>query len=414
MNSTGKKKILVIDDDPVACDVITKSLGARGCDVLIIADPAAAFEKARQVVPDLIFISLLLPGTNGLKVSKSIHAAKELRGIPVLMMISHAGELDPKYTVTIGIVDVLVKPLDSDEIIDKTLHLLGEDTAPPQSDEEPFDVYAVEEDEGAAETAASQAEPAIAAVPNAAEDRDAEIRNLLQEEEEQPEKIQEYTYEDEYDSYKDAEKQNTKKIILLASALFVVILLAIGGFFLMDSLFPSKKAPSPAGTMAASPQGNVSTEPAGTRQSPEQIEKKPEVPSPAVTTGKEALSQPPAVKPVRETPKKALSAPAETPKQTDARAGKPAPPKTAQAKPASAKKTFTVQVGVFGNKKNADSLAEKLKKQGYPAVVRKDTDKNQKPIFRLTVGSFDSRSTASRQAGALLKKEGIKSIVRQL
>ena len=97
-----KRKILVIDDDQSVCDMIARTLKSRDYEVFTETHYQEGVERAGEVLPDLAFISLLLDSTNGLKVSKEIHAIDKLGKLPVIMLISHKGELDPKYTVTIG------------------------------------------------------------------------------------------------------------------------------------------------------------------------------------------------------------------------------------------------------------------------------------------------------------------------
>lgn len=142
---TVAKKVLVIDDDPAACGLIEKVLAGAGLEVLTLLDPQAGLEAARANIPDLIFVNLLLPGTNGLKLSKAIHAIQSLEKVPVIMLISHQGELDPKYTVTIGILDTLVKPLREAEIMEKTIAILG-DFALTQSEDETIREISLEEE----------------------------------------------------------------------------------------------------------------------------------------------------------------------------------------------------------------------------------------------------------------------------
>ncbi len=120
-----KRTILVIDDDQAVCDSISRTLSGRGYEVYAETQHQKGIEKAGEILPDLIFIGLLLNTSNGLKVSKQIHALEELRKVPVVMIISYQGELDPKYTRAIGIVDVLIKPLKESDIIVKTEAVLG-------------------------------------------------------------------------------------------------------------------------------------------------------------------------------------------------------------------------------------------------------------------------------------------------
>ena len=113
MKPKGKKRVLVIDDDQDVRSLFVETLEPKGFDVVTSADPDVGVEGARETEPDLIFISLLFPHSNGLKVSKAIHADESLQRVPIVMLITYQGELDPKYTTTIGVVDVLVKPLNS-------------------------------------------------------------------------------------------------------------------------------------------------------------------------------------------------------------------------------------------------------------------------------------------------------------
>ncbi|MDH4232285.1 MAG: response regulator, partial [Nitrospirota bacterium] len=130
-----KKKVLVIDDDQSVCDAFARTLSDRGYEVYTETRYPQGVKKAEEILPDLVFVSLLLNTTNGLKVSKEIHALDKLRKVPVVMLTSYKGELDPKYTVTIGVVDVLVKPPRENDIILKTAAILGSDAVRNEEDQ---------------------------------------------------------------------------------------------------------------------------------------------------------------------------------------------------------------------------------------------------------------------------------------
>jgi DNA-binding response OmpR family regulator len=131
-----KRRILVIDDDQSVCDMIARTLGKEGYEVFTETRSQEGVLKAGEILPDLVFISLLLGTTNGLKVSKELHSVETLRKVPVVMLISYTGELDPKYTVTIGVVDVLVKPLSERDILSETEAVLGPYTPQNRAAEE--------------------------------------------------------------------------------------------------------------------------------------------------------------------------------------------------------------------------------------------------------------------------------------
>ncbi|UCE78800.1 MAG: SPOR domain-containing protein [Nitrospiraceae bacterium] len=122
---TGKKKILVVDDDREVINTIAQTLQEKGYEVIPATGFQEGIDKAQQAMPELIYLSLLLQGSNGLKASKAIHSIEGLEKTPVIMMISYEGELDPRYTVTIGIVDVIVKPPDPGILSAQAEKILG-------------------------------------------------------------------------------------------------------------------------------------------------------------------------------------------------------------------------------------------------------------------------------------------------
>lgn len=122
----GRPKVLVIDEDKSSIDLFGKALEPKGIDVFVQETPDKGIEKAIEVEPDLIFVNLIFRESNGLKVSKLIHEIEKLRNVPIVMLLAHKGDLDPKYTSTIGIVDVLVRPFTEQNIALRTLAVLGE------------------------------------------------------------------------------------------------------------------------------------------------------------------------------------------------------------------------------------------------------------------------------------------------
>lgn len=121
----GTQKVLVIDEEKSSVSVFGKALEPRGIDVFVMDTPDKGIEKAIEIEPDLIFVNLIFQESNGLKVSKLIHAVEKLRKVPIIMLLSHKSDLDPKYTTTIGVVDVLTRPFAPDAILSKTLAALG-------------------------------------------------------------------------------------------------------------------------------------------------------------------------------------------------------------------------------------------------------------------------------------------------
>jgi cell division septation protein DedD len=72
---------------------------------------------------------------------------------------------------------------------------------------------------------------------------------------------------------------------------------------------------------------------------------------------------------------------------------------------------YSVQVGFFRDEKNALALADKLKKKGYDAHLRKHVRADRKVFFRVLVGHFNEEINAVEHAGAIRQKEGLNSII---
>ena len=72
---------------------------------------------------------------------------------------------------------------------------------------------------------------------------------------------------------------------------------------------------------------------------------------------------------------------------------------------------YSVQLGFFGNERNATSLSEKLKKKGYDAFVLKHISGDQKIFFRVLLGRFLDKTEAAEYAEIFLRRENMKSII---
>ncbi len=72
---------------------------------------------------------------------------------------------------------------------------------------------------------------------------------------------------------------------------------------------------------------------------------------------------------------------------------------------------YSVQLGFFGNEKNAHSLSAKLKTKGYDVFVVKHGSGDNKIYFRVLAGRFQDRAEALEFATILLRREGMKSII---
>ncbi|MEN9572941.1 MAG: hypothetical protein RL514_796 [Verrucomicrobiota bacterium] len=110
-------KILVVDDEPDAVELIEFNLKSAGFEVVTAADGAEALKKARASLPDLIVLDLMLPEVDGLEVCKLLRRDTATAGIPILMLTAKAAEIDRVLGLELGADDYVTKPFSPRELM---------------------------------------------------------------------------------------------------------------------------------------------------------------------------------------------------------------------------------------------------------------------------------------------------------
>lgn len=111
-----KPKILVVDDEPDALELIEFNLKAAGYDVVTAADGNEALKKARLIAPDLILLDLMLPEIDGLEVCKILRRDASTAAIPIIMLTAKAAEIDRILGLELGADDYVTKPFSPREL----------------------------------------------------------------------------------------------------------------------------------------------------------------------------------------------------------------------------------------------------------------------------------------------------------
>ena len=78
--------VLVIDDDPNACDLMMRALAKEGFRVLVANNGPDGLKMARESHPNVITLDVLMPGMDGWAVIRALKADPELSSIPVIMI----------------------------------------------------------------------------------------------------------------------------------------------------------------------------------------------------------------------------------------------------------------------------------------------------------------------------------------
>jgi len=112
-----KQKILVVDDEPEAIELVEFNLKQAGFDVASAADGAEALKKARALQPSLVVLDLMLPEMDGLEVCKILRREPTTKAIPIIMLTAKAAEIDRVLGLELGADDYLTKPFSPRELV---------------------------------------------------------------------------------------------------------------------------------------------------------------------------------------------------------------------------------------------------------------------------------------------------------
>jgi two-component system phosphate regulon response regulator PhoB len=120
-----RPKILVVEDEPEAVELVEFNLKQAGFAVISATDGAAAIRKARSESPALIILDLMLPEMDGLDVCKSLRRDVATAKIPIIMLTAKAAELDRVLGLELGADDYITKPFSTRELILRVKKLLN-------------------------------------------------------------------------------------------------------------------------------------------------------------------------------------------------------------------------------------------------------------------------------------------------
>jgi two-component system phosphate regulon response regulator PhoB len=120
-----RPKILVVEDEPEAVELVEFNLKQAGFSVIAAADGAAALKKARAESPALIILDLMLPEMDGLDVCKQLRRDPASARIPIIMLTAKAAELDRVLGLELGADDYITKPFSTRELVLRVKKLLN-------------------------------------------------------------------------------------------------------------------------------------------------------------------------------------------------------------------------------------------------------------------------------------------------
>lgn len=125
------KRILLADDSVTIQKVISITFASEDYDLTIVSDGDEAISKAREIRPDLIMADVAMPGKNGYEVCEAVKSDPALGSTPVMLLAGTFEPLNEGEAERVGSDDSIVKPFESQELIDKVGRLLERGAAAP-------------------------------------------------------------------------------------------------------------------------------------------------------------------------------------------------------------------------------------------------------------------------------------------
>ena len=118
-------KILLVEDNEMNRDMLTRRLERKGFEVVIAVDGQAGVDMASSSNPDIILMDLSLPVMDGWEATRQIKADPATQGIPLIALTAHAMAGDEQKAREAGCDDYDTKPVDLKRLLGKIENLLG-------------------------------------------------------------------------------------------------------------------------------------------------------------------------------------------------------------------------------------------------------------------------------------------------
>jgi two-component system, cell cycle response regulator DivK len=413
--------ILIIDTNKDQIQKITSVLEAEGYACFSALSGEAGIDLAKKANPALIFLNAAISvGMRALEICKTIHEINELHHVPIIILTPRKVIITERDSNLYGIVDYLSYNFSAEELILKTKDFLSrslaeeipeEEISPDEQQTEHMpDVGQLEHTEvqyAAVQPDIPELQPSDAdAIDQVAEATEEKVPDTVSREgeeikfdsaghEEKPAETELATSPP--DSFIETERKSSRKPVFIVMIVTFVIVVTAGIFLFYDEIshlsFLHTSQPEIIRPSVPAEQQAVTLPPSHELQKPQ--------------PGEEGATPPvndqPKPQPFEEKKPKATQ---EKQKTESAKEVKPILPATPFPKEKSIKKAiYSVQIGVFKDKANANSLAKKFESKGYHARVYTSKAKDQSPIHRVLIGKFENEKDAKKHADTIYARE---------
>jgi two-component system alkaline phosphatase synthesis response regulator PhoP len=106
----AKEKILVVDDEEDILELLRFNLSREGCQVFCASSGEEALRLVQSEIPDLVVLDLMLPGIDGLEVTRRLKSDPNTKHLPIVMLTAKGEEADIVTGLELGADDYVTKP----------------------------------------------------------------------------------------------------------------------------------------------------------------------------------------------------------------------------------------------------------------------------------------------------------------
>jgi len=119
------KKILLVEDNEMNRDMLSRRLVRNGFEVIMAVDGEQGIVMAQSERPDLILMDMSLPVVDGWEATRRVRASEATSAIPIIALTAHAMSGDREKAIEAGCNDYDTKPIEMPRLLDKINALLA-------------------------------------------------------------------------------------------------------------------------------------------------------------------------------------------------------------------------------------------------------------------------------------------------
>jgi twitching motility two-component system response regulator PilH len=118
-------RVLIVDDSPTETHKMSTILGKHGHEVITADSGEAGVAKAKQALPDVVLMDIVMPGLNGFQATRQLSKNESTSHIPVIIVTTKDQETDRLWGRRQGAKGYLTKPIDDGTLMNAISDVLG-------------------------------------------------------------------------------------------------------------------------------------------------------------------------------------------------------------------------------------------------------------------------------------------------